>query len=73
MKHSYFGDIHKISAIGVTQDLSISGFMRDLKQDLEEAREPLNSKTVFFQKLIEGIHIPVFVLDIFALETLLQT
>ncbi len=71
MKHSFFGDANKISAIGISQDLSISAFMKDLKHDLDEVRDPVNPKTIFFQKLIEGIHVPVFVLDIVALEALL--
>jgi hypothetical protein len=45
---------------------------QDLKEDLGQVRDSTNQKTVFFQKLVEGIHVPVFVLDIVALETLLQ-
>ena len=66
--------MNHISAIGIHPDNQVSDFIEysNIRNDLSKLNDQQLVKKVFFQKLVEIIHTPIFVIDTEALERMLE-
>ena len=75
MGHRSFFDMNQISAIGLNPDNHLSDYFElgSMRHDISKniSDQPLVKK-IFFQKVVEIIHTPIFVLDASVMDNILE-